>query len=360
MKNHKRLIEIIILAVLLLVLAGGYFGERIFAESIHAENLIFSTEELSQRITEELMDGHDSFMTYVSGMTNEQLVAINRNLDGFFGHVDSYTVIRKVNDHVMQVYFNLEVSDNYYAYQSIVHGETITNNVNAQVLAEKVKQIMQSCKTDSDYQTVVNYHDYIVSHTKYGFLSGEEEKLSYTAYGALLRETAVCNGYAEAMELLLLCSDIDTYMAVGFTPDGAHAWNIVLIDGEWYHVDTTWDDPVDADSGNESGNGTHVYLNVNDEVMKKTHTWNQSAYPECVSMVDNYYIREHISFSTVQELSTYISTRYPAVTEYEVQLTNHALSQSDIKLIMQEIHSASGTYIMYESGEYSVYRIQFE
>lgn len=357
--NKSKTIRIVVLAVLLLILAGGYLFERFFAEQIHAKNMISSTEELSQKITAELISGHDSFTTYVNGMTEEQLKTINRNLDGFFGHVDSFTMLRKVNDHVSQVIFNLEVSTNYYAYRNIVYGDSITDNQEAQILAEKVKQIMAACNSDSEYQTVVNYHDYIVSHTQYGFLSGEEEKLPYTAYGALLRGTAVCNGYAEAMELLLLCSGIDTYMAVGYTSDGAHAWNIVSIDGSWYHVDTTWDDPVD-DAGNSDGNGTHVYLNVDDTIMSRSHTWNQSAYPECNSMEENYYVKEHSSFSSVEALSSYVAQRYPGQRRYEVSMTNHVLNKSDLEYVMRDIHASSVTYLTYESGTYSVYQVEFQ
>lgn len=358
MKNRKKTIKVIILMILLLVLAGGYFGERFFAERIHEDNLISSTEELSQRITEELMAGHDSFTTYVNGMTEEQLKSINRNLDGFFGHVDSFTMLRKVNNHISQVIFDLEVSTNYYVYQNIIH-ETSEGDMDVQILTEKVRQVIGECQTDSQYQTVLNYHDYIVSHTRYGFLEGDDEQLSYTAYGALLRGTAVCNGYAEAMELLLLCSDIDTYMAVGYTMDGAHAWNIVSIDGRWYHVDTTWDDPVDAVS-NADGNGTHVYLNVDDEIMKKSHTWNQKAYPECISMEDNYYTRERLSFQTVEELNSYVAQQYPKIRLYEIEMSNYVLNKSDLEYIMRGIQARSVTYLTYESGAYSVYRIEFE
>lgn len=355
----KSVIRIIILIVVLLLLVGGFFGERFFAEQIHAKNMINSPEELSQRITEELMAGNDSFMTYVNGMSESQLIAINKNLDGFFGHVDSYTRIRKVNDQVSQIAFNLVVSDNYYAYQNIVNQKEITDNTRAQVLAEKVKLVMKECQASSDYQTVVNYHDYIVTHTKYGFLTDGEEEQAYTAYGALLKGTAVCNGYAEAMELLLLCSGIDTYMAVGYTTDGAHAWNIVSIDNAWYHVDTTWDDPVD-DIGNSDGNGTHVYLNVNDEIMKKTHTWNQSAYPECVNMEYNYFVQEKRAFQTVESLSVYVAQHYPTEHIYEVEIDNHVLNKTDLEYIMREIQAGSVTYMTYESGAYSVYRVEFQ
>ena len=346
----------VILFVLLLIVIATVVGERVFAEQIHKNNMISSTEELSQRITEELMQGNESFITYVHGMTEAQLVSINRNLDGFFGHVDSFTILRKVKSNMMMVSFNLVVSDNYYAYQSIVNDMPISDHLQASILAEKVKQVMAANQTDSDYQTVVNYHDYVVTHTKYGFLSGEDEPLSYMAEGALLRGTAVCNGYAEAMELLLLCSGIDTYMAVGNTKDGAHAWNIVKIDDSWYHVDTTWDDPV-PDMGTSA---MHVYLNISDEIMRKSHNWNENAYPECVKMDKNYFVKEQMRFGSVEDLNAYIVKNYPKQKVYEIELANHILTETDLEYIMQNIRTRSATHQNYEGGNYSVYRIEFQ
>jgi transglutaminase/protease-like cytokinesis protein 3 len=232
----------------------------------------------------------------------------------------------------------------------------ITDYVQAQVLAKKVEQIIAECESESEYQTVLNYHDYIVTHTEYGFIDGEEAELSYKAYGALLRGQAVCNGYAEAMELLLLCSGFDTYMAVGNTQDGSHAWNIVNIDGEWYHVDTTYDDPV-PDMGDQA---LHVYLNVNDAIMEQSHSWNKSAYPECVSMDANYYKKEYKEFSDIEQLKNYIIQTISSESIYEVMLSGFTPNQSDFESIMKETGTVSVSWQCYEDGDYSIYRIVFQ
>lgn len=354
MKKSKIQKWIIFIVIILILAVIG--GERIFAEQIYKNNMISSTEELSQRITEELKDGKDSFRTYVNGMSEEELTAINHSMDGFFGHVLTYTILRKINDKVMLVSFELEVSDNYYVYQFIVNDTPITERLEAQVLAKKVEQIMDACKGTSDYQTVVNYHDYIVTNTVYGFLDGEEENLSYTASGALLKGRAVCNGYAEAMELLLLCSGLDAYMAFGNTAEGSHAWNIVNIDGEWYHVDTTWDDPI-PDMGDAS---MHMYLNVSDEVIRKTHTWNESAYPECVSMEENYYKKENREFDDLEALKDYIVKNIESEHEFEVMIYNINLGQSDFEYIMQEAGADAVSWQSYETGDYFVFRMEFQ
>jgi hypothetical protein len=307
-------------------------------------------------ITEELREGHDSFRVYVNGLTENQLVSVNQNLDGFFGHVESYTILRKVNRNVKLVYFKLEASNNYYAYQNLMNQLEIPEHVEAQVLAAKVKQIIEECQTESDYQTVVNYHDYIVTHTTYGFLEGDDEYLSYTAQGALLHGEAVCNGYAEAMELLLLCSGFDSYMVIGNTVEGPHAWNLVYIDSGWYHVDTTWDDPV-PDTGDDV---LHVYLNVDDDVMRKTHTWNESAYPESLDLEKNYYTQEQIAFEDKESLISYITRREQEDTPFEIMTLQLNLNQSDFEDIMDAADENSVTWQSYGDEDYMVYWISFQ
>lgn len=345
----------ILLGVAVLILLGTG-AERIFAVQIHRGNLISSTEELGLKITEELTKGNSSFSTYVNGLTEEELVTINHNLDGFFGHVSTYTILREVNEEVKLVLFNLEVSDNYYVYQKVVNGKEIENNLDAVILAEKVRQVMEGCHASDDYEKVVYYHDYIVTHTEYGFLDGEDELLPYTAAGALLRGTAVCNGYAEAMELLLLCSGVDAYMAVGTTEEGNHAWNIVNIDGSWYHVDTTWDDPV-PDMGR---NSIHVYLNVSDAVMEKTHTWNRNAYPECNDLKYNYYEQEGRAFDSFNDFKAYILEEMKSSKRMEVMVTDSESIQYDCGFVVQSGGANSVSWQSYEDGDYMVMIIMTE
>ena len=353
---NKSKLKWIIVGLVVGALIMVIVTERLFAPAIHSRNMISTTEELSQRITLELMDGKSRFITYVYGMTDDQLVGINHNLDGFLGHVSSYTMLRKVNNNVMQVSFDLEVSDNYYVYQNIVNGMDISAYVQAQVMAKKVRQIMDECRSESEYQTVVNYHDYIVHNTAYGFLTGEEEQYSYKAYGALLRNKAVCNGYAEAMELLLLCSGLDTYMVVGNTTEGAHAWNIVKIDGEWYHVDTTWDDPL-PDMGES---GLHMYLNVDDTTMQMTHNWNEEAYPECTSMDMNYYTKENIAFSSVESLNNYLIDSMKPGTQCEVMTSGINLTETNLEMLMQKGDVSSASWQRYGEGQYTIVYINYE
>ncbi|NLK86406.1 MAG: hypothetical protein GX279_02815 [Clostridiaceae bacterium] len=140
-------------------------------------------------------------------------------------------------------------------------------------------------------------HDNIVNNTKY--YKGTQPNVmpaedAYEEYGSLLFGYAVCKGYAETMKLLCDLSGIECMIVTGETvTDGkavGHAWNIVKIDGEYYHVDVTNDDPLPTD-GSQVQILTYSYFNLTDSEMMKKSTWDRTAYPACTSIANSYYYK---------------------------------------------------------------------
>jgi hypothetical protein len=78
---------------------------------------------------------------------------------------------------------------------------------------------------------------------------------SQEAYGILVAGTAVCTGYAQAFQLLAQASGLNAVVVTGTASSGfttgGHAWDRVLVDGEWLVVDATWDDADDAQLGRD-------------------------------------------------------------------------------------------------------------
>jgi transglutaminase/protease-like cytokinesis protein 3 len=137
----------------------------------------------------------------------------------------------------------------------------------------------------TDYQKELQLHDYLVNHCTYSFGSADNDN-EYRAYGALVEGQAVCNGYAESMALLLSCAGVNNQVVTGWGDNDLHAWNLVEIDGDWYHLDATWDDPV----GDEEVL-SHAYFNVTDEIMEQRHVWQEEDYVSCDSMAANYFVQ---------------------------------------------------------------------
>lgn len=113
------------------------------------------------------------------------------------------------------------------------------SDVNAKTL-EKAKQVHDSLVTPqmSEYDRVKAFHDYLVNNTTY-----QDGTYSHDAAGPLLYGQAVCDGYANALDLLCYLSGIECTRITGWA-DGDHAWNKVKVNGSWYNIDVTWDDPL--------------------------------------------------------------------------------------------------------------------
>ena len=130
----------------------------------------------------------------------------------------------------------------------------------------------------SDLEKEIAIIKYLVENVDYDF--DEYNKTihrlnnSYKAYGALVNKKAVCSGYAKAFDLLAkkcgLTTNIITGDAYSGTIYGPHAWNQIFLDGEWYNVDVTFEDPIsNVKLGYE--NLLNKYINLPDTEMSLTH-----------------------------------------------------------------------------------------
>ncbi len=86
-----------------------------------------------------------------------------------------------------------------------------------------------------------------------------EEARSFHAYGLFFNDIAVCQGYAQAF--YAICQELG--YQVSYCRNNSHIWNYIKLDGEWYQMDVTWDDPV-PDKPNSA---IHKYFLCSDEIM---------------------------------------------------------------------------------------------
>jgi len=99
-------------------------------------------------------------------------------------------------------------------------------------------------------------HDYIVRECDYYPAAADElERIGeenpahnmFKAEGVFIDRLAVCQGYAVAYSQLLRECGITSCIVV--SDEMKHAWNMVKIGEDWYHVDVTWDDPGNVRGG---------------------------------------------------------------------------------------------------------------
>lgn len=106
----------------------------------------------------------------------------------------------------------------------------------------------------TDLQKAMALHDYLVQHMVY-----DQSLKKYNAYNALVEGTAVCQGYTMAYAALLKKAGISFDFCASAAMN--HIWNYVKIDGKWYHVDVTWDDPLNVTWDNDLSLGTTYHRN---------------------------------------------------------------------------------------------------
>ena len=104
---------------------------------------------------------------------------------------------------------------------------------------------------NSEAEKVVYLHNMLAENVVYAKKLSDEtyESTAYTAYGALVNGSAVCDGYTYAFDLISKYVGLDA-MRVS-NQENTHAWNAVKIGGEWYFVDVMCDDPYIAGEDRE-------------------------------------------------------------------------------------------------------------
>ena len=132
----------------------------------------------------------------------------------------------------------------------------------------------------SDKDKIRGIHDYIINNTKYDSDRSDNNIINYysdIAYGPLFQGYAICGGYTDLMELFLERMNIKSFKI----SSDKHVWNAVYLDGHWYHLDLTWDDPV---TSNHQQLLEHEFFLITDEKLKSLeqteHDYNHDIYSE--------------------------------------------------------------------------------
>lgn len=141
----------------------------------------------------------------------------------------------------------------------------------------------------SVYEKLKFFHDYLVMNCE----SDSEDIYGNTIYGALVRKKALCEGYAKSFSYLCNKAGIENIIVTGST-DTAHMWNMVKIDGNWYHIDVTWDKPDGTLAELYPDLVLYQYFLVTDSVIENNHTiWDIAApMPKAFGTMENYFVKE--------------------------------------------------------------------
>lgn len=256
---------------------------------------------------------------------------LNRLASSFSMDVDGIDTVTMLEESINSGVFSGLKS---WAYEGVKNGDKITlrwtaewfdehavlmaykNQTLSEKLTKKQLTLLSKCKEIinskitlgmTDYEKQLAIHDYIALNCTFDSdleksqnATGEED--SFFAYGALVNGKAVCAGYTEAAKLLLDMVGIENYRLDSME----HSWNLVKIDGGYYHMDISWDDPVPDVPGYVS----YDYFNLSDTQISgyKNHNWlNKDIYPKANAKKYNYYVYNNLEADDFQDVQRILS-----------------------------------------------------
>lgn len=171
---------------------------------------------------------------------------------------------------------------------------------------QRASAVIDEVITDGmdDYGKEFAIHEYIVQNVAYDIdMLGIFEKHGEHAadpYGALVDGKCICSGYTTTFNMFMDMLKIPcTSILAAADENEAHAWNMVQIDGHWYYMDVTWDDPIPDRKGRPE---QHKYFNTSKEVMANRHIWDSTNDPVCDTDKDSYAAHEVVTVSSSEDI----------------------------------------------------------
>lgn len=151
---------------------------------------------------------------------------------------------------------------------------------NMEFMKEQFDNTVNSIVNDAlNYGSDIEKEKYVHDTLANMIIYDENSKDDQSAYGALVNKRAVCTGYAKAFQIIMMKLNMPTFLIVGVADNESHAWNLILLNGDYYNVDVTWDDQV--------WGIIYDYYNLNDLEISKDHTRGELS----INLVESYGIK---------------------------------------------------------------------
>lgn len=241
--------------------------------------------------------GFTSVVDYIA----EQVMAFEDEID-----ISSYNIY---TDDIMDVfqtltYYHPELINlkNYYSYTYFSSKGTVAefipyywfteaekDNYFIPFYSEMDRIVSQAEGMPDDFSKVLFVHDYLVSSCEYDTAvynsSYQNDDVTiYNAYGCLVNKRCVCKGYSVAFKAIMDRLSIESDYVSSDSMN--HVWNTVTIDGSTYHIDVTFDDPVEDVLGSVYHDN---FLCTDEEISANHYYWTTSAEITSEPCEDNFW-----------------------------------------------------------------------
>lgn len=175
------------------------------------------------------------------------------NMDVFYIDVEKLTLTTTTTSIGSFSTYTVELSngenasylDDNFNSQSIINNQLLS-------LEAMRSEICRQLQNYSTIDKIRQVHNWLIENVEYDVDLSTDEP--YSIIGALTEGEAVCEGYARSFKYIMDGLGVPCVLisGIGTNSDGeteSHAWNYVQIEGKWYAIDVTWDDPIIIGNG---------------------------------------------------------------------------------------------------------------
>lgn len=253
---------------------------------------------------------------YYNQLNKEQKKVYYAMKEGLLKMQDSFPVLKLSNRELADIYFMVRmdcpeifysVKFTYRYYPDSTAVELVPEYLftkdkikeHRQAMQSRVKKLARQAEKLDEKGKELFIHDFIVNNVKYDKLKKE---YSHEIIGALGNGVAVCEGMAKAVKIL--CDKLGIWCIIALSeanPDKGikyrHAWNVVRINGKYYHLDATFDNTLSRDDIVR-----YDYFNLPDKQIFRDHEPVIWKVPECIDSDHFYYREKKVSWTTIDEV----------------------------------------------------------
>jgi len=166
-------------------------------------------------------------------------------------------------------------------------------------MKSRVEKLVRPAAGMSELEKLHYIHDFICDNVRYDKL---KKQYSHEIIGPLGQGVGVCEGIAKSVKIL--CDALDLWCVIAISENNPekgikyrHAWNVVKVNGKYYHIDATFDNSL-----SKTGGTRYDYFALSDGQIYRDHEPVIWQVPECVDNDSFYYKMKKLSFTKMEDV----------------------------------------------------------